>query len=398
MSNSRASTTTFCGSGPKPESARQSNQAETPAVATRPAPLSTIPPQIACVADYEPFARERMTESAWAYVAGGAGDEITLRRNREAFDEIRLRGKILAELAGGDTRLELLGQTYDSPILLGPVAHLRLAHPQGEAAALLGAAASGCGFVISTHSNTSFEDMGTRSSPRRPWFQLYAQTDPGFTRDLVKRAEEAGCSALVVTLDAPVNASRRREQRSEFCLPPGVEAVLTRGSNTPRSFKGADGGPLCGGILEKAPTWADVEWLRSLTTLPFIIKGVMDADDAARAVDLGINGLVVSNHGGRNLDTLPATVEALPAIAERVAGKVPILLDGGVRRGTDILKAMALGASAVMIGRPYVFGLAAAGAPGVAHVVNLLRAELEVAMALTGCRNLKSIGPGALWK
>jgi 4-hydroxymandelate oxidase len=368
-----------------------------PAEPDRRPPLSVIPAQVACVSDYEPFAKERMTGNAWAYVAGGAGDEITLRRNREAFDEVRLAGRILSDLAGGDTRLDLFGQTFEAPIFLAPVAYLKLAHSQGEAAALLGAAAAGCGFVISTHSSTSFEDMGIRSSPRPPWFQLYIDSDRGFTRDLVQRAESAGCTAIMVTLDAGVNGNRNREQRAEFRLPPGVGAALTRGGDTPRVFQGS-AGRLCGGILEKAPTWKDVEWLRSLSTLPILFKGVMHAEDAACAVEAGISGIVVSNHGGRTLDTLPATIEALPRIADKVAGRVPLILDGGIRRGSDILKALAKGAGAVMIGRPYVHGLAAAGAPGVAHTLNILRAELEVAMALTGCRNLKAIGPSALWK
>jgi 4-hydroxymandelate oxidase len=360
-------------------------------------PLSAIPAQIACVSDYEAFAKERMTDNAWAYVTGGSGDEITLRRNRAAFDDVRLAGRILTDLAGGGTRLDMFGQTFASPIFLAPVAYLKLAHPQGEAAALLGAAAAGCGFVISTHSSTSFEDMGIQSSPRPPWFQLYIDADRGFTRDLVQKAEYAGCTAIIVTLDAGVNGNRNREQRAEFRLPPGIDAALTRGSGTPTVFQGG-AGRLCGGILETAPTWKDIEWLRSLSTLPILFKGVMDADDAARAVQAGISGIVVSNHGGRTLDTLPATMEALPRIADKVAGRVPLILDGGIRRGTDILKALAMGATAVMIGRPYVYGLAAAGAPGVAHTLNILRAELEVAMALTGCRSLKAIGPSALWR
>ena len=359
-------------------------------------PLSRIPPQIACVEDYEPVARERMTANAWAYISGGSGDEATLRRNRTAFESLCLRGRILADLTGGDTRLNLFGQPFTAPILLAPVAYLKLAHPCGELAAVLGATAAETGMILSTHASAPLEDVIAHGDHRRLWFQLYPLPDRGATLELALRAEAAGYSALVVTLDAPVNGMRNREQRAQFHLPPGVEAVNTRGMVPAPAYRGGEGRPLCGGILEHALTWADVGWLKSLTRLPLILKGVMDAEDAIRATELGVDGLVVSNHGGRTLDSLPAAIEVLPEIAEGVAGRVPLLLDSGVRRGTDILKALALGAKAVLVGRPYVYGLAAAGASGVAHVSNILRSELEVAMALTGCRNLAAIGPQVL--
>jgi 4-hydroxymandelate oxidase len=360
-------------------------------------PLTQIPPEVVALADYEPLARERLSAEAWAYISGGAGDEITLRRNRTAFDELCLRGRILADLKGGDTQMRLFGQTFPAPLFLAPVAYLKLAHPAGEQAAVLGAAATGAGLVLSTHASMGLEEVAAQASPGRPWFQLYPQADRGFTRELVQRAEAAGYSALVVTLDAPVNGIRNREQRSQFRLPSGIEAVNTRTLGPLPTYAGGQGGALCGGILEEALTWQDLDWLRSLTGLPLLLKGVMEPADAVRAVAAGVDGVVVSNHGGRTLDSLPASIEALPAIADQVGGRVPLLLDGGIRRGTDVLKALALGASAVLIGRPYVFGLAAAGAVGVAHVVNILRAELEVAMALTGCRNLAAISRSVIW-
>ncbi|MNF32932.1 Lactate 2-monooxygenase [compost metagenome] len=216
----------------------------------------------------------------------------------------------------------------------------------------------------------------------------------------MQRAEAAGYRALVVTVDAPVNGMRNREQRCGFALPDGVEAVNLKGMRSlPPSVAQPGASPLFGSpLLEHAPTWKDLEWLQSLTRLPVLVKGVMNPLDAARAVGQGVAGIVVSNHGGRTLDGLPATLDVLPAVARAVEGKVPVLLDGGVRRGTDVLKALAFGASAVMIGRPYVHGLATAGASGVAHVLHLLRTELEVAMALAGCPDLRAIDASLIWR
>ncbi|GAB3369494.1 alpha-hydroxy acid oxidase [Azotobacter armeniacus] len=361
----------------------------------RPLPkLQQIPASIAAVADYEPFARERMSELAWAYMAGGAADELTLRDNCTAFQRLRLRSRALQDLTDGHTRLELFGQRFEQPILLAPVAYQKLAHPEGELATVLAASAVRAGMVVSTQASAALEDIA-RQAQAPLWFQLYVQPDREFTRELVQRAEAAGYQALVVTVDAPVNGLRNREQRAGFVLPEGVEAVNLHGMRTlPPAISRIGDSVLFGGpLLAAAPTWRDLAWLRSLTHLPVLVKGVMHPEDARRAVAEGIDGIIVSNHGGRTLDTQPATIEVLEEIARAVEGQLPLLLDGGIRRGTDVFKALALGASAVLVGRPYVFGLAAAGAPGVCHVVQLLRAELEVAMALTGCRTLADIGP-----
>lgn len=362
-------------------------------------PLAQIPPQIAAVADYEAYARERMTEAAWAYFSGGAADESTLADNPAAFQRLRLRSRVLAEVAGGDTRLELFGQSLAHPVLLAPVAFQRMAHAEGERATAMGAAALQAGMVLSAQSTLPVEEI--LPICRAPlWFQLYVQPDRDFTAALVRRVEQAGCRALVVTVDAPVSGLRNREQRAGFALPPGIEAVHLRGMRglPPQTARAGEASLLASPLLAAAPTWKDIDWLRGLTRLPILLKGVIDAEDARRAVDHGIDGLVVSNHGGRVLDTVPASIDALPAVAAATAGRVPLLLDGGIRRGSDVLKALALGASAVMIGRPYIHGLAAAGAVGVAHVLHLLRTELEMSMALTGCRRLADIGPQVIWR
>ncbi|MFG0415940.1 alpha-hydroxy acid oxidase [Pseudomonas sp. zjy_8] len=362
------------------------------------APLQQIPADIATVGDYQAYARERMSEQAWAYLAGGAADELTLQDNRQAFDRLRLRSRVLQDLRGGNTRLRLFGQDYEHPIFVAPVAYQKLAHADGELACVLGASALRAGMVVSTQASIELETIAAQAQTPL-WFQLYIQPDRDFTAALVRRAEAAGYRALVLTVDAPVSGIRNREQRARFALPAGIEAVNLRGmrplavSADPSASSLLLGGPL----LNAAPTWADLAWLRAQTRLPILLKGILSAADAEQALAAGVDGLIVSNHGGRTLDGLPATIEALPEVAAAVQGRVPVLLDGGIRRGTDILKALALGADAVLVGRPCIFALAAAGAVGVAHVLQLLRAELEVAMALTGCADLASIGPQTIW-
>ncbi|AVY93753.1 alpha-hydroxy-acid oxidizing enzyme [Microvirgula aerodenitrificans] len=357
-----------------------------------PAPRpGSIPRDIAAVADYEPFARRCLDDNAWAYLAGGAADEHTLRWNRAAFDAIRLQGSVLADVSGGHTRLTLFGHDYAHPVFLAPVAHQRLFHPDGELATAQAAEAMDAAMLVSTLASTRLEDIA-RVGRAPLWFQLYVQPDRGFTRTLVERAEAAGYRALVVTVDAPVWGLRNREQRAGFQLPPGVEPVNLRGMSMPGTPQLAPGQSMVfDGLMAHAPTWRDIEALRGLTRLPLILKGICSARDAQQAARLGIDGVIVSNHGGRTLDTLPASIDALPVIADAVGPSLPLLLDGGIRRGSDIVKALALGARAVLIGRPYLHGLATAGALGAAHVIKLLREELEVTMALCGCARLQDI-------
>ena len=355
--------------------------------------LDALPPGVVTLADHAHHARGRLDDNAWAYFSGGAADEITLRANRSAWDALQLHPRVLRSMQGASTRIELLGRTLEHPILLAPVAFQRMAHTDGEIATAYAAAAQGAGLVLSTQSSTPLEAVAhaVASDPLRGplWFQLYIQHDRGFTRELVQRAEAAGFEALVLTVDAPTSGARDRERRAGFKLPTGISAV-NLAQLAPRSPPPLAHGQsaLFDGLLAHSATWADVEWLQSTTRLPVLIKGVLHEDDARQAVALQLAGVIVSNHGGRTLDTAPATADVLPRIADAVAGRLPLLVDGGFQRGTDVLKALALGAQAVLVGRPYIYGLANAGALGVAHVLRLLRDELEIAMALTGCARL----------
>ncbi len=346
--------------------------------------------------DFEPLARARISPTAWEYISGGAGDEVTLRWNRESFDRIRLRPQILIDVSRLDTRVKLFDRELPHPILLAPAAYQRMVHPEGELATAKGAGATGATMVVSTMATASVEEIAAAAT-RPLWFQLYVQPDRTFTRDLVQRARTAGCQALVVTVDTPVVGLRNREMRIKFALPPGMDRPNLKGLKTTSTSHLPPENEIYSAVLDPKLTWKEIDWLRSLARVPVLLKGVLNPDDAERAVQSGVSGIIVSNHGARNLDTLPATIEVLPEVVARVAGRIPVLMDGGVRRGTDVLKALALGAGAVLIGRPYLYGLAAAGAEGVARVVNILRREFEMAMALTGRTSIASIDSSVLW-
>lgn len=356
-----------------------------------------IPPDVVALGDYERVARARLPAMVSAWLDGGAADGLTHAANLAAWGRIPLQGRVLADMRGASTGLQLLGHDLEHPLLLAPVAYHRLAHPEGEQATALGAAAAGAVMTVSTLASIRLEDIAAQAQAQGPlWFQLYFQTRRDDTRSLVARAESAGYRALVVTVDAPVKL-RNTEARIGFHLPEGIAAVNTAGMAEPeiRAVPGRSAAFL--GLLDQAPRWEDIAWLRSLTKLPILLKGITSPEDALRAIELDMQGLIVSNHGGRGLDTLPASAEILPRIAAATAGKLPLIADGGIRRGTDVLKALALGATAVMLGRPQFHALAVGGARGVAHMLTILRAELEVAMALTGCRNLDSIERKVIW-
>ncbi len=366
--------------------------------------IEQLPEGLASLADFEAPARARLAAdggaAAWAYLNGGAGDELTLRANRSAWDAIRLRPRVLRDLAGGHTRTTLLGRTLRHPILLAPIAYQRLFHADGELAVAHAAAAQEAGLVLSAQASV---DMEAVAAPMRAdaaagplWFQLYWRDDRDFMRALLQRVEAAGFQALVLTVDAPVHGARDRERRAGFKLPDDIRAVNLGGVKKPLDLQPGQSA-LFDGLMPRAATWAEVDWLRSTSRLPLLLKGVTHPDDAREALACGAAGLIVSNHGGRTLDTLPASAELLPPIRAAVGPDVPLLVDGGIRRGTDVLKAIALGANAVLLGRPYVHALAASGALGVAQALRLLRDELEIAMALSGCKTLADAGPALLW-
>lgn len=345
--------------------------------------------------DFELLAQRRMSHMAWEYFNSGVADEITLRWNREAYDHLRLRPRVLVDVSKISTDIGLFGQALKHPILLAPVADQRMLHPDGELATVRGAGASDAVFVLSSFTNTCVEDVAENASAPL-WFQLYVQRDRGFTRDAVQRAEAAGCKALCVTVDSPTFGARNRQARAKYDLAPGLGRphlpLPTKADHSSR--KGLQVFP---DWVEPALTWRDISWLRSQVQIAVLLKGVLSPDDAHRAVQEGVAGIIVSNHGARNLDTVPATVDALPHVVEKVAGRVPVLVDGGIRRGTDVAKALARGANAVLIGRPYLYGLAVAGEEGVKRVVEILRNELEMTMGLLGRPTIQGLDSSVLW-
>jgi 4-hydroxymandelate oxidase len=330
----------------------------------------------------EDEARRRLAPAVYDFFAGGAGDEVTLRANEAAFARTDLVPRVLRGDRARELEATLLGRRVAQPVVVAPTAFHRLAHPDGELATARAAAKAGVIMVLSMASTVPVEDVAEAGADL--WFQLYVQPDLGFTESLVRRAEAAGCGALVVTVDSPVFGRRERDLRNGFLdLPPGMACAHMDGRDI---------------VFRSDLSWDHVDWLRSVTTLPIVLKGVMHPQDARLAISHGVDALAVSNHGGRQLDTVPATIEVLPSISGAVEGRVPLLLDGGIRRGTDVVKALALGADAVAIGRPVLWGLAARGEDGVTLVLELLRAEVDSALALCGCRSPRDVGADLIWR
>jgi isopentenyl diphosphate isomerase/L-lactate dehydrogenase-like FMN-dependent dehydrogenase len=330
------------------------------------------------VFDYEILAEERMDPIYWDYYAGGSDDEVTVRTNQSDFGRWRLRPRVLVDVTRCDTRTSVLGTPIAMPILVAPSAYHAMAHPEGECATARGARAAGTLMIAATDSSRSLEEIASMAGEAR-WFQLYLYPTREIAAGLVQRAEAAGYRAIVLTVDMPTLGNRERDLRNHMTIPP---PPLTRAN-----FAGIN----AEGHAWRTLTWDDVAWLRSITSLPIILKGILTPEDALLALEYGVSAIVVSNHGGRQLDSCVTSIEVLPEIVDAVAGRCEIYCDGGIRRGTDILKALALGAHAVLVARPVLWGLAVNGAAGVQHVLEILHAELTRAMILTGCPTLSSV-------
>ena len=348
--------------------------------------------------EFEKVAREKLSREAYDYFAGGANDEITLRANRASYADIVLHYPVLRDVSSRDTSVEVLGERIAFPVMVAPTAFHRLACAEGECATARAAARAGTIMVLSTLATTVIEDVAAAAAGPK-WFQLYIYKDRGATADLIRRAESAGCRALVLTVDAQVWGLREADVRNNFKLPDGLTvANLTEHAKDmfPAGIPGSGLAAYVAQMLDPALSWRDFGWLREQTKLPILLKGIVRADDAERAVEHGAAGVIVSNHGGRQLDTAPATVEVLPRVVDAVAGKIPVLVDGGIRRGTDVIKALALGAQAALIGRPILWGLAADGENGAFRVLEMLKAEFDLAMALCGARRITEIDKSLL--
>ena len=367
----------------------------------------------ASVSDYRALAKARLPRFLFEYIDGGSYDEVTLNRNVEDLRAVRLRQRVLRDVSEIDLSTKLFGKRWAMPVGLGPVGLSGLYARRGEVQAAKAAGAAGVPFLLSTVSACSLEEVA--ASGNVPWFQLYFVKDQGFAADMIDRAKAAGCGALVLTADLPVPGARYRDARAAGGGPRRWMDLAAR----PRWLwdVGINGRPISLGNLEKvvgrrAPlahfqawihanfdpsvSWKQVEWVRDRWDGSLIIKGILDPDDARQAVASGADGIVVSNHGGRQLDGVASTARALPRVAEAVDGKVPLLADSGVRSGLDVVRMLALGADFVLLGRAWVYALGARGGPGVAHVLNLIEAEIKVAMALTGCTKISEIGPDTI--
>jgi 4-hydroxymandelate oxidase len=337
------------------------------------------------LAGFESAARDRLPQMVYDYYAGGALDEITLRANRDAYDEIALRYRVLVDVSRRSLATGIFGRSLETPILFAPTAFHRLACEEGEMATVRAAKELGTLMVLSSLSTVPMEQV--IAEYEHVWFQLYVYRDRGLTRELVARAEAAGAAAIVLTVDAQIWGRRERDVRNQFHLPQGISVAnaLPGGYGDMPEREGDSGlAAYVNSLFDPALSWDDIAWLKSVTSLPVLLKGIVHPDDARLAVEHGVDGVMVSNHGGRQLDTACATIRALPDVVAAVERRAPVFVDGGIRRGTDVVKALAYGASAVFVGRPVLWGLAVGGDAGIVAAIRSLQHELDVALALCG--------------
>lgn len=356
----------------------------------------TITADIVSLSDYQRRFQQSVAPEIVAYIDGYAADGVTHKRNRTVYDELCLLPRVLGKFDHATTALSLFGASLPSPIILAPTAYHKLVHPDGEKATAKAVSLTGNTMCVSAQSSVLLEELAAFGADQL-WMQLYMRRQRAETLDMIKRAEDSGYRALVITVDAPVSGVRNVEQRSGFALPPHIRAVnLERYQQEDIPQKKA-GSPVFQGMLHNVPDWETLRWISSKSHLPVLVKGILHPLDAERALENGVAGIIISNHGGRTLDTTPATLNLLPLIAQKVNGRIPVLIDGNIRRGTDIVKALALGASAVLIGRPVLHALAVGGMSGIAHMLTILQTEFEMAMALCGCEYLADITPDIIF-
>lgn len=348
--------------------------------------------QVTNVMEFEAIAKKKLPKMIYEYYASGAEDEWTLKENRSAFSRIVFRPRILIDVTNIDISTTILGLNVSMPIMIAPTAMQKMAHPEGEFAIARAASSASTIMTLSSWGNSSIEEVAS-TGPGLRFFQLYVYKDRNVVINLVKRAEKAGYKAIALTVDTPRLGRREADFKNRFNMPPHLTLKNFEGMDIGKFDKNADSGltKYVAGLVDRSLSWKDIAWLKTITHLPILVKGVITAEDAKIAVQTGAAGIIVSNHGARQLDYVPATIMALEEVVQAVQGKIPVFLDGGVRRGTDVFKALALGAAGVFVGRPIIWSLAADGEAGVSKALQMLREEFELTMALSGCRSLKEI-------
>lgn len=339
-----------------------------------------------CVTDFEAQARERLCKSTWDYIEGGADDDFTRDDNVAAFKKFRLRPRYLRDVSQVDTRTTVQGQEISAPICISPTGFHCLAWPDGEMSTARAAHAAGICYITSTYASCTLEDIVAAAPRGLRWFQLYVQTDRQLTQQLIQRAESLGFKALVITVDAPKTGNRRQNIRNQLDL---KKMLMLKDLRSPKEGNSAP--RLQMSLIDSSFCWNDLSWIQSITRLPIILKGILTKEDAELALKHKVDGIIVSNHGGRQLDGVPASVDALPEVVAAVKGSMEVYMDGGIRTGNDVLKALALGAKCVFLGRPILWGLAYKGEHGVEEVLNMLKDEFHTSMALSGCRSVAEI-------